>query len=263
MSMLSFAKYHGAGNDFVLIDDRSRSFPFHDSNFIQKLCDRKIGIGADGLILLADDPSADFRMRIFNSDGFEAESCGNGLRCLARFIQDLGFKKNTYKIAAGNRTVEVWFERDLVGVDMGLAEGLQLGLDTELGVVHFVDTGVPHVVQFVKDVEAVDLTVLGPLLRHHPKFQPKGANVNFVSRISETSFRARTFERGVEGETLACGTGAVAIGVVAKNLYKTQMPFSICFRGGELRIDEKEGRLIMIGPAVKVFVSYLNLGAML
>lgn len=250
--MRSFVKYHGAGNDFVLIDDRSRSFPFHDRKFIQNLCNRKQGIGADGVILLAEDASADFRMRIFNCDGQEAESCGNGLRCLARFIQDLGFKKNSYGIAIGNRTVEVWFEEDLVAVDMGEAEGLRLNIDTEVGSVHFVDTGVPHAVQFVSDVEAVDLGVLGPRLRHHFQFQPRGANVNIATRLSDKTLKGRTFERGVEGETLACGTGAVAIAVVAKKIYKMEMPLTILFRGGELIVNEKEGRLHMIGPAVRV-----------
>lgn len=256
MSTLSFVKYHGAGNDFILIDDRARFFSCSDSQRIQQLCDRKFGVGADGLILLQLDSDADFRMRIFNSDGKEAEKCGNGLRCLARLIEDLGFVRKKYQIATGSGPVEISFEGDLIAVDMGFAERLQLNLATEVGLVHFIHTGVPHVVQFVQDIEAVDLPLLGSYLRHHPQFSPYGTNVNVVSLISPHSLQARTFERGVEGETLACGTGAVAIAVIAKNLYHLRMPLSVHFKGGELLIDESRERLKMIGPAIRVYQGF-------
>lgn len=253
MSTLSFVKYQGAGNDFVLIDDRSRSFPSHNQPFIQKLCCRRFGIGADGLLLLSDDFTSDFRMRIFNSDGVEAESCGNGLRCFAQFICDLGFPKKNYRIALENRIVEVWFEKDLVAVDMGPIQNLQMHLSTEIGAVHFVNTGVPHVVHFVPNIHDIDLLKIGFFLRNHSKFQPKGTNVNVASLDPWGNLHARTFERGVEGETFACGTGALAVAFIASEVYGLKMPLEVCFKGGNLIVDKQGDSMHMIGPAVKVY----------
>lgn len=255
--MLSFVKYQGAGNDFILIDDRACSFSCFDFQWIQKLCDRRVGIGADGLILLQLDQTADFKMRIFNSDGHEADKCGNGLRCLARFIEDLGFAKKNYQIAVGSGRAEIGFEKDSIVVDMGSAEAPRVNIPTDVGPVHFIHTGVPHVVQFVDDVEAIDLPTFGHYLRHHPQFSPHGTNVNVVSFVSDGALRARTFERGVEGETLACGTGAVAIAAMAKKLYGLPMPLCLHFKGGKLLIDESEGRFKMAGPAVRVYSGFI------
>ena len=257
MSIVSFVKYQGSGNDFILIDDRKSSFPCSNSTFIQKMCHRRFGVGADGLILLQQDRPADFKMRIFNSDGLETESCGNGLRCLARFIADLGFGEKKYCISLSNQRVEVWFEGDLIAIDMGKPSSLDLNLETELGVVHFVHTGVPHVVHFVSDVEKMDLSILGPQLRYHPRFQPKGANVTVVSQgTSGGVFLARTYERGVEGETLACGTGAIAIAWVARAVYNMKLPLRISFKGGDLMVGEKEEQVYSLGPAVKVYQGF-------
>jgi diaminopimelate epimerase len=247
MSILSFAKYAGAGNDFILVDDRDGSFPFSDISLIQKICNTS---AVDGLILLQLDPSADFRMRIFNLDGSEAASCGNGLRCLARFIQDLNFPKKNYKIAIAKGFVKVCFEGDLIGVDMGTPTKLELHIPTPLGSIHFIDTGVPHIVHFVSNVEQSDLSFLGPYFRHYPRFFPQGANVNIVSFNLNGNLFVRTFERGVEGETLSCGTGAAAVAVIAKKVYNVSLPVTLHFKGGELVVDEKKERISLIGSAI-------------
>ena len=203
----TFAKYEGAGNDFILIDDRIPSFPVHDTHLIQQLCHRKFGIGADGLILLQNSEKAAFRMRIFNADGHEAESCGNGLRCLGRFLLDQNILFSTIAIETAARTVHLFLSEDQIGVEMGKAKDLRLHISTENGTIHFIDTGVPHVVQFVQNVDQLPIQALGAYFRHHKEFSPKGTNVNFVEKQSSNVFKVRTFERGVEGETLACGEG--------------------------------------------------------
>jgi len=248
---LIFSKYEGAGNDFILIDDRAGTFSL-DAAAIRRLCHRNFGIGADGLILLQKD----FRMRIFNSDGQEAESCGNGLRCLGRFLLDLGLPRTKRSIAVHDRTVEISYVGDKIGVDIGEPKGLSLDIATERGVVHFVDTGVPHVVHFVNSVREAPLHELGPYWRHHPLFEPRGTNVNLASL--EGLIRVRTFERGVEGETLACGTGACAVAVVAHALYSVPSPVAVSFPGGDLEIEVAQNRLTMIGPAVKVFDGFIK-----
>lgn len=249
-----FAKYQGAGNDFILIDDRAPSFPLNDQKLVQQLCHRKFGIGADGLILLQTDSTADFRMRIFNCDGSEAESCGNGLRCLMRFISDLGLPQKPYTIATANRIVHAEFLGEKISIQMGPARDLRLHLKIDEWTVHSVDTGVPHAVLFVSDLEKVDLKTIGPYLRHHPTFQPRGTNVNIASQQSDGSFRVRTFERGIEGEVLACGTGALAVGAIASEIYRSPSPVHIHFSGGELEIHYQNKELRMVGPAKRIFV---------
>jgi diaminopimelate epimerase len=251
---MHFSKYEGAGNDFILIDDRPLSFPVLDKQFIQLLCDRKFGIGADGVILLQPN----FRMRIFNSDGSEAESCGNGIRCFVRFLGELGFVEDRYRIELKESVVFARLEGERVAVDMGEAKDLRLKLKTERGEVHFVDTGVPHMVQFVENVDGVDLSTIGPYLRRHPLFGSKGANVNVAEKRGDGSIHVRTFERGVEGETLACGTGAVAVACVTHELFGWPLPIRILFRGGTLEIGQRAGRWEMVGPARKVFSGTLT-----
>lgn len=242
MSKISFGKYQGAGNDFILIDDRRLFFPTADSIFIHHLCDRKFGIGADGLILLQPD----FRMRIFNRDGNEVESCGNGLRCLARFISDLG--ETPSQIRVGDQIVSIDLQGEKIGIEMGAARDLKLHFATEKGVVHCVNTGVPHVVFFVPKVEEIDIATEGPYFRH--RF---GANANFAAVQPDGSIRVRTFERGVEGETLACGTGACAVALIAQKVLGLSDSIPIDFPGGRLEIQLRGNKMKMIGPAVKVF----------
>lgn len=246
MSKLSFVKFQGAGNDFILIDDRA---PHFNSTLVPQLCHRKFGIGADGVILLQNDPVADFRMRIFNNDGSEAGSCGNGLRCLMLFIVDLGLPKKTYRIATGERVVLAGFEGDKIRIDMGLAQNVKQ-LSIQGFEVHSLDTGVPHAVVFSPKA---DLKTLGPLLRHHSAFQPAGTNVNVAQMQSDGSIHVRTYERGVEGETLACGTGAAAVGVIASQKYHMPNPIRISSAGGEIEIHVEGLNATLIGEAAKVF----------
>jgi diaminopimelate epimerase len=251
MSKLSFVKYQGAGNDFIIIDDRVPFFPTDDTHLIQKLCHRRFGIGADGIILLQTDAKADFRMRILNSDGSEAESCGNGLRCLARFIADIrGESITSYKIWMHDQIVEAFVEKEKISIALNDPRNLTLHIQQD---VHFVDTGVPHAVVFVPDVQKIDLNREGRALRFHPCFGPRGSNVNFASLQSDGSISVRTFERGVEGETLACGTGAAAVGTIAAQLYNCPSPIRTHFPGGDLEISFSDEGLKLAGPAVRVF----------
>jgi len=256
-----FVKYQGAGNDFILIDDRAL---FFDVSQVKSLCDRKFGIGADGVILLqrgcekivavpiSSQPQNNFRMRIYNSDGSEAESCGNGLRCLMKFLLHLGMPKKNYRIITGNREVEAGFVGDRVSVQMGAPRDVQ---SHSIGgyQLHSLDTGVPHIVTFVPDVQEVDLTTLGAFFRYHPIFQPRGTNVNFACLQSDGSIRVRTYERGLEGESLACGTGAAAVAAIASKNYSLPNPIRVCFPGGHLEMSVDDRGVTMVGDAVKVF----------
>lgn len=248
MSKLSFVKYQGAGNDFILIDDRA---PFFNPALVPSLCHRKFGIGADGLILLQNAEQADFRMRIFNSDGSEAESCGNGLRCLMQFLVYLGMPKKPYRIATADRIVEADFFGEKISVQMGEARNVK-----QLYIwgreVHFLDTGVPHAVLFVSDASRIDLMKEGAAMRHHAAFQPRGANVNFAS-LQNGVIHMRTFERGLEAESLACGTGAVAVAAIAKQKHSLPNPIQVHCLGGLLEIYIEGQKIRMVGPAVQVF----------
>lgn len=250
-----FSKYEGAGNDFILIDDRSFSF---DTSLAASLCDRKKGIGADGLILLQPDSGADVRMRIFNSDGSEAESCGNGLRCLAQFARDLNLTPQT--IAIHDRILEVFSQNHLIGVRLGEPRNFSLNLPLSYNgsthTVHFVNTGVPHVVSFTPDLSSLDINSLGAQIRRHHAFAPHGTNANFASLQPDGSLSLRTFERGVEAETLACGTGAAAAAIVASQIYDLPSPIRIQCQGGDLEVsfsDSTFSDLSLIGPARRVF----------
>ena len=186
------------------------------------------------------------------------EGCGNGVRCFARFLKDLGVP-GPYQISVHDRLVEAQCEGNLVRVAMGEPRDLRLHLDTEHGPVHFVDTGVPHAVLFVPDAEGTPLDSLGPFLRHHPLFQPRGANGNLAQLCPDGTIRLRTFERGVEGETLACGTGACAAAVIAAQVYGLPSPLKICCTGGDLEIRWDGRKIFMAGPAKRVFEGSLLL----
>jgi diaminopimelate epimerase len=221
-----------------------------DSDLIRNICHRQFGVGADGIILLeeAEKSTADFQMRIFNSDGGEAASCGNGLRCLVRFLHDLGIVQKSYRIKTKERIVIASLVKDQPVIDMGAGEKMHFEIATEVGIVHSIDTGVPHAVQFVHDVDQIDLPAAGAYLRRHLE-----ANVNFATVNEDGSIRVRTFERGIEGETLSCGTGAAAVAAVASRLYGLKGPIPIHTRGGSLEVWEEEGRIFQRGPAEKVF----------
>lgn len=262
---LAFSKYVGCGNDFILIDNRTLHYP---QEATARLCHRQKGIGADGVILLENSQKADFRMRIFNADGSEAEMCGNGIRCLALFINEKITKKSTLLIETMHDIIPVRIKETSVEVDMpnprNIALNITLDVDGRSLSAHSVDTGVPHCILFVKDVEKDADMSLAPFVRNHPKFSPKGSNVNFVEIVSKNSLNIRTYERGVEGETLACGTGAVASAVIAGLVNGLESPITVNTRSGEaLKISFKNGKassteVKMEGSARKIFDGQIN-----
>jgi diaminopimelate epimerase len=262
-----FAKYVGCGNDFILFDNRSNSFPSEPSKFVLQLCHRQWGIGADGVILLENSSCANFRMRIFNADGSEAEMCGNGIRCLAQWIKKLGFPLDSYQIETKERVFSLSYtESQHICVKMGhpshLKWNIPLILNHQVYYAHYLDTGVPHAVFFVEDVEAIDLLKLGSFIRHHSQFAPKGTNVNFAQRIQDQIFKIRTYERGVEKETLACGTGATAVALAAAYQFQSNSPITIECRSQTqliIRFEANFSEVTMTGPAHCTFTGEVEI----
>jgi diaminopimelate epimerase len=248
--ILFFAKYHGAGNDFIVIDDRKETFPLSDLNFIRFLCQRQMGVGADGLLLLQTSREADARMRIFNSDGQEAAMCGNGLRCLIDFAYQLNLIGAKSSIQIGKRIVDCEWKENEITVDLGPYERLQNELSFNSLKFQLFHTGVPHAVAFV---ENDDQFSLAPQIRFHPSLGKEGANVNFAI-LKENKLHIRTYERGVEGETLSCGSGAAAVALAAQHTYHLSNPITIVPRSGEeLKVDVLPSSVRLSGQATCVF----------
>lgn len=259
---ISFAKMHGAGNDFIMIDQRPLEGETLDRERIAFLCDRRKGVGADGLIMIGPGSGAEsaFRMSYWNADGGEAEMCGNGARCSVAFAHEIGLMDTTCRFDTQAGPLEgLWHGHE--DVEVTLTPWTDLNLDLELGetpwsALHSCNTGVPHLVVPVENVDDVPLEEWGPRFRHHPLFAPKGTNVNWVAPGPGGQFLMRTFERGVEAETLACGTGASAVAVVMCRLGLATSPVSLRTRGGDVlivSIDMNEHRLRLRGPAVTSF----------
>lgn len=268
-----FVKMQGDGNDFVVLDETAERLVSDRSGFAARYCDRRFGVGADGVIHVErpeaselDAEGADVAMRLFQPDGDEAAMCGNGVRCVARFAVDEGLVEPGGPIhvrtPAGLRRARV--DGDRVGVAMGtpsFAPGdvpaTREIVEEALGelTVTAVDTGVPHAVAFVDDVETMPLERLAPATRHHDVF-PEGANVDIAGSLDEDDggYRVRTFERGVEGETMACGTGAVAVAAVARRERDAGDAVRIVANGGELRVTfDEDGAATLEGGAERVF----------
>ncbi len=232
-----FTKFVGSGNDFILFDNRSASFPYNQSGLIKKLCHRQWGIGADGVLLLELSMHADCRMRILNSDGTEAEMCGNGLRCFVKWLKVLGFRRQSYRIEVMNQIVAASHVGEQVCIEMGFIRDIcwNIPLQFEDGnlIVHHLNTGVPHTLLFVDDVDQIDLAKIGPYIRQHPIWKPQGTNVTLLQQVERHRLKVRTFERGIEGETLACGTGATAAALSAAYQCNMTGPIVIETRSGE------------------------------
>ncbi len=254
---------NGAGNDFVLLDNRDGKLALGNAE-IARLCDRHRGVGSDGLLLVEPaQRGADFRMRYHNADGGEAEMCGNGARCFARFAARLSGNSDavSFETIAGVITARLLGEN--VELQMSEPHSLQPGTTLDLAgekhTVHFVNTGVPHAVVFVDDLEAIDIRKLGAATRFHPHFAPRGTNANFVRQIDTQTIAIRTYERGVEDETLACGTGMVACALITHELTGAASPVRVKVRGGDtLEVAfEKAGETFknvkLTGPADFVF----------
>jgi len=267
--MLKFTKMNGAGNDFVMLDNLDGRLQLGSAQ-IALLCDRHRGVGADG-VLIAEPPAngADFRMRYFNADGGEAEMCGNGARCFARYASRLTGKQGPVSFETPAGVIRARCEGADVRLAMSQPRDLALDIPIQLPgaslVVHSVNTGVPHAVVFVEDLENADIRGLGSALRHHPHFAPKGTNVNFVQIMGPGVVAIRTYERGVEDETLACGTGVVATALIVHERHDFPSPVSVRVRGGDtlLVAFEKEGNayggVSLTGPADFVFYGQIGI----
>ncbi|MFD2726407.1 diaminopimelate epimerase [Hyunsoonleella rubra] len=249
-----FYKYQGTGNDFVMIDNRQQQFDKNNTKLVAQLCDRRFGIGADGLILLENHDTYDFKMVYYNSDGRESSMCGNGGRCLVAFAQQLGVIENHAVFEAVDGLHHASIADGIVRLQMQDVGNI----NNKEGYV-FLDTGSPHHVQFEEAIDSFDVKTIGANIRYGAPYFQEGTNVNFVKKLSEDAFRLRTYERGVENETLSCGTGATAvaiamhyIGETEKNLVKLKV------EGGELEVsfDLDNGtysNVWLIGPAKLVF----------
>ena len=263
---LEFAKYEGAGNDFVMVDGRGANGFEPTRAAVAELCDRRFGIGGDGLMILGDDRQADFRMRYFNADGGESTMCGNGGRCIALFAHHLGIggKEKRFTAADGPHRAEIIRAEGTEGiVKLGM---IDVGSITQRQGYYLLDTGSPHYVEFVEDVAAVDVRNRGAAIRNGEAFAAGGGtNVNFVQLLSDDQIRIRTFERGVEAETLACGTGATAAALAtALHTGSRARKFRVRVEGGELEVAfESDGRggfreITLRGPAKKVFTGTIE-----
>lgn len=238
MKERNFTKISGSGNDFVVFDNRDKALGGDLTGFVQKVCARRTGVGADGILLLEPGKGHDFMMRYYNSDGSEAEMCGNGARCIAYFAHTIGAAKEKMSFLAkdGPHTAEV--QGTKVKVSMQDPTQIQLGIDLELKgkvlSVHCANTGVPHALVLTTDVENADVQGVGREIRYHPKFAPAGSNADFVQVTGPQSLKLRTYERGVEYETLACGTGATAAAILVHLLKKVEPPVEVTTKSGEV-----------------------------
>jgi diaminopimelate epimerase len=259
--MVHFYKYQGTGNDFVIIDNRNKEYDYLQRQHINHICDRRFGIGADGLMLLQTKEGYDFEMVYYNADGKPSSMCGNGGRCLVQFAKDVGIKKEQYRFIAVDGEHEAFFDAThwvnlkMKNVDSIVHEGQ-----------HFIlNTGSPHYVCYENDIMKVDVFAKGKQIRNSKEFINEGINVNFVEQISDNSIYVRTYERGVEEETLSCGTGVTAAAIVAAHNERGFNAINVRTLGGKLRVeydrieDDKFENIWLCGPATFVFQGHLNL----
>jgi diaminopimelate epimerase len=267
---LDFCKMSASGNDFIVIDNRDgkvdRAYP-DVVGFVQRVCRIHHSVGADGVILIENSKDHDFRWRFYNADGSEAEMCGNGGRCAARFAHVNGITRErmAFETIAGVIKAQVTGTR----VKLQLTSPVDLKLDYPVGLedkeifLSSVNTGVPHAVLLVDDVDHMPVEELGRRVRHHKAFGEKGTNVDFVEIVDRENLKIRTFERGVEGETFACGTGAVAVGVILKQKELVESPVNIKTRGGEMLKVYLDGDVYLEGDSRLIYVGKLNEEALL
>ena len=271
---LPFMKMSGTGNDFIIIDHRHpRIAPEDMAEFARLVCRRRFSVGADGLIFIEDSEQADFKWRFFNGDGSVAEMCGNGARCAARFAYLKGIAPARMRFETLAGIIEAKVEDVQVSVRMTTPKDFQLHRSVTVNgdslLLHSVDTGVPHAVVFVDDIEGADVDGLGRPIRRHDLFMPAGTNVNFVRKLSDSALHVRTYERGVEGETFACGTGAAASALIAALLDQVASPVDILTSGGErltILFDLLEGpradNVFLKGPAHVIYQAELGAEAL-
>jgi len=256
MQRIHFFKMTGAGNDFVLIDNRKRVIdPDNCLDFVRDVCRPRVSVGADGVILIESDPEVDFRWRFFNADGSEPAMCGNGARCAARFAFLTGIAdkpRMAFRTGAGVVAAELWDKKAKVQMPLphSLKRSLSVMARKQVFELDFIDSGVPHAVCFLKDGKELDETDVerwGKALRGHAQFKPDGANIDFAHVEGPHSLRLRTYERGVEGETLACGTGSIAAALLAALRGEVESPVEVHVRSGEVltvhfKLEDGDGR---------------------
>ena len=236
--MIEFHKMSGSGNDFIFIDNMDGTLQAGDlASFAKTVCARQVSVGADGLIVIEPSDRADFRWRFFNADGSEAAMCGNGGRCAARFafLRGIAGPRMSFETMAGIIDAEI--KEDVAKIHMTAPHSLAMDDQISVGgrdiAVHSIDTGVPHVIHFVEDIDHFDVFNVGREIRWHEHYRPAGANANFVSVVDGHTLRVRTYERGVEDETLACGTGSVASALIAARKGFIQSPVAVYVKSGE------------------------------
>ena len=261
-----FYKMQGCGNDFVVIDNREAKIDESVMDmWAEKLCARAFGVYADGIFFLdtSDDPALDYRWHFYNSDGSRAKMCGNASRCAGKLAHAIGLApaEHTFGTDAGPIKVKVLLDGPDAGrvkvqltPPVGLETNIKIDMDGEPLTIHFVDTGVSHVVVFVDDIDTLDVVALGAKIRYHDHFAPAGTNVNFAQVKDENTMLLRTYERGVEAETYACGTGAAAVQLVANTLNLTEGRADLTTTGGEvLTIFLEDGNVFLQGAAELTF----------
>ena len=270
---IEFTKMSGTGNDFILIDHRT---PFLDREempaFAKAVCERRVSVGADGLFFIENSTTADFRWQFLNADGSWAEMCGNGARCAARYAHDRGIAPARMRFETVAGIIEAEVTGQSVKLKMTAPTGLHLeekvALNGQEQVVHSLNTGVPHAVLFMDNIQQTPVKEWGRALRFHEHFQPAGTNVNFVQQQGDNGLIVRTYERGVEGETLACGTGAVASAIIAGLLGKVRPPVTVTTSGGEELIihyslaGQEISGVYLEGPAHFIYEGRLHSEAM-
>ena len=259
-----FFKMSGSGNDFIIIDNRTAAIQhIHLTAFIPSVCRRRMSVGADGVILVEDSETADFKWHFFNSDGSRAEMCGNGARCAARFayLNQIAGSSMSFETDAGRVHAEIKYDR----VKIKMTDPVDMMLDYSIPLAHgdqiisSINTGVPHVVLETEAVETVDVGLKGREIRYHKEFEPQGTNVNFVTPMAQDLIVIRTYERGVEDETLACGTGAVAAALISAAKYNKPSPLHMKTRSSSIltihftRADEGFSEVYLEGDARVIY----------
>lgn len=251
MATISFHKYQGTGNDFVMIDNRERTFDRKDLSLVSRLCDRRFGIGADGVILIENSDKADFEMVYFNPDGSQS-LCGNGSRCAVMFAKFLGIIGHQTKFLAIDGEHEARIDGDLVYLKMHDVSSYE-----KIGEDYLIDTGSPHYIRYVSNTEAIDPVIEGRAVRYSDRFSKYGVNVNFLEKVNGETLKIRTYERGVENETLSCGTGCTAA-ALSMAIDTDISSVNLEAMGGKLRVDFVKANggfsnIYLIGPAEAVF----------
>ena len=258
--MLKFTKLSATGNDFILFDNRDRKFSGEEHDFFQQICQRRFSVGADGILLIENSDKFDFALRYFNSDGYIGEMCGNGARAVA-------FYAFTNKLAAADMAFEVLgvpysasVNGDWVKLFMPppveIKEYPSVLDEAEFEEGGYLNVGVPHYVIFVPDVENIDVETIGRKYRYHEAFKPWGTNTNFIQIINKNTIKIRTYERGVEEETFACGTGTISSAILARKQKNLELPLTIQAKGGLLRVafDEKISEIELEGMVKIVYI---------